>query len=428
MELLTLVFALTLGISGRSSSNVTLASSGDFVVATWSASLSSGDSDIYAAVSRDGGHSFAVPVRVNSAAGTARVNGEQPPRAALSTRGSGQPPLITVVWTAKGKAGTELVTSQSTDGGNAFTVSRLVPGTDSAGNRGWESIAAGANGAVTVLWLDHRRLAERDAQVAAMHHEHGAPSGSETGTTMDGVAMAQLSQLYVATNAGPSADGRQVSARPITGGVCYCCKTAVAVRPTGGGDIYAAWRHVYAGNLRDIAFTMSRDGGRTFAPPLRVSEDKWQLEGCPDDGPAMAVETNGRVHIAWPTLVANQGKQTIGLFYARSEDGRAFTPRVPLPTDGLAHHPQIAATAAGLLTAWDELQDGKRRVVVAHAPASGASARGAAAPRFSRQVIVGSEGGVYPAIAATSSGGAVLAWTAGAGDGSTIRVMSLDGQ
>ena len=46
----------------------------------------------------------------------------------------------------------------------------------------------------------------------------------------------------------------------LTGGVCYCCKTALAVGADGA--IYAAWRHVYPGNMRDIAFTLSRDGGQ----------------------------------------------------------------------------------------------------------------------------------------------------------------------
>ena len=110
--------------------------------------------------------------------------------------------------------------------------------------------------------------------------------------------------------------------------------------------MFAAWRHVYPGNIRDIAFTASRDGGRTFAAPLRVSEDKWVLEGCPDDGPAMAVDANNRIHIVWPTLItegaaeqgahaekdgsaqrssrsprSDTGEPTIALFYATSADG-----------------------------------------------------------------------------------------------------------
>ena len=48
------------------------------------------------------------------------------------------------------------------------------------------------------------------------------------------------------------------SARALTSGVCYCCKTSLAI---ADGSVYAVWRHVYPGNMRDIAFTVSRDGG-----------------------------------------------------------------------------------------------------------------------------------------------------------------------
>src|ERR1700710_3157521 len=85
-------------------------------------------------------------------------------------------------------------------------------------------------------------------------------------------------------------------------GVCYCCKTSLV---TGDdGSLYAAWRHVYPGNIRDIAFTVSRDSGRTFADPVRVSDDRWVLDGCPENGPAMAIDGRNRVHIVWPTLVS----------------------------------------------------------------------------------------------------------------------------
>ena len=85
-------------------------------------------------------------------------------------------------------------------------------------------------------------------------HEHGAtehPSG-------DSMARAQLSQIFFARL---NESGERP---PIASGVCYCCKTSVA---TGrDGSIVASWRHVYPGNIRDIAFTKSTDGGRTFAP------------------------------------------------------------------------------------------------------------------------------------------------------------------
>ena len=91
---------------------------------------------------------------------------------------------------------------------------------------------------------------------------------------------------------------------PLTAGVCYCCKTAVAVGSEG--NIHLAWRHVYPGNLRDIAFA-TVEGRASADGPQRVSEDRWMLQGCPDDGPAMGAEERGRVHIVWPTVVTDQG-------------------------------------------------------------------------------------------------------------------------
>ncbi len=56
---------------------------GQFVAVTWSAATSSGVTDIYATTSRDGGRTFAAPMRVNRTPGDASVGGEQPPRVTL---------------------------------------------------------------------------------------------------------------------------------------------------------------------------------------------------------------------------------------------------------------------------------------------------------------------------------------------------------
>ena len=387
---------VSIAVPQRAAATPSTAARGPLVVVAFSASAVSGATDIFAAVSRDGARTFAPPVRVNDVAGDARVNGEQPPRVALRNN------HIVIVWTSKGPKGTRLLQARSEDGGKTFSHAAIVPGSDAAGNRGWEN----ADGQYAV-WLDHRELVQDEPTMTAMHHEHMSASKP------DGVAMAQKSKLYFS-----SLDG-SLAPHAITGGVCYCCKTAIA--DAADGSIYLAWRHVYPGNFRDIAFTLSHDGGKTFAPPVRVSEDKWMLEGCPDDGPAMAVDAQTRVHLVWPTLVADggQGEPTIGLFYATSADGRAFTPREHLPTEAVAHHPQIAMAADGSpVMAWDESENGTRRVVLAHRrPGSG---RGA---HVTREVVSGDTGGVYPAIAIAGDA-TVVAWTAGTSP-STIAVRRV---
>ena len=391
-----------LGVAGRANQTPTVAAAGAFVAVAWSASTPDGATDIYAAISRDSGRGFGPPVRVNTVDGDARVNGEQAPQITVAPR-AGQPPAITVVWTSKGARGTTLLQSRSDDGGKSFARSSIVPGSDADGNRGWEATAVEAGGRVDALWLDHRELAA-DSTMAMSHHEHSAAANAKP----DGVAMAQKSKLYVA-----SVDG-SLQPHAITGGVCYCCKTALVAGADGA--LYAAWRHVYPGNLRDMAFTVSRDGGRTFAPPLRVSEDKWMLEGCPDDGPSMAVDGQNRVHLAWPTLVTgSDGEPGIGIFYATSADARRFSAREQVPTNGVPHHPRIAVDDRGVLLVWDEGKDGTRRIVMARRVAGS----------FKSTVISGGTSGVYPMAVPVAGDGVVVVWTSGRSAASMIRVARV---
>jgi hypothetical protein len=69
----------TLAVPNRANSTPWVAAAGSFVAVTWGAAVN-GKGDIYLAVSRDGGHAFTAPVRVNSVGGDARISGEIAPR------------------------------------------------------------------------------------------------------------------------------------------------------------------------------------------------------------------------------------------------------------------------------------------------------------------------------------------------------------
>jgi hypothetical protein len=320
---------------------------------------------------------------------------------------SGLDPAMEVVWTSKAASGTRLMSARSDDAGKTFAKPVVVTGTDAAGNRGWEDIAADRNGRVVAVWLDHRDAASAAGHEGHMMHQPGAHAEPPVA----GVERAQLSKLFFGRLDG-------ADARPIASGVCYCCKTALTTGPDGA--LYAAWRHVYPGNIRDIAFAMSRDGGRTFSDPVRVSEDKWQLDGCPENGPAIAVDATSRIHVVWPTLTTESGQETLALFYASSRDGRTFSPRVRIPTTGPAYHVEIALSAGGTLTiAWDEAVKSGRRVRFA---------RGRPSPdggmEFTTLPVPGDALGSYPVIA-PSGEGITAAWAHTAGDGSSIEVSRL---
>jgi hypothetical protein len=377
---------VTLAVPGRTNSTPWVAAAGSFVAVAWGAAAN-GKGDVFLAVSRDGGGMFSPPVRVNSVEGDARISGEIAPRVVLTPRG-GAAPIVSVTWNAKDGT-TQIKTARSTDGGRTFGPAIGLQATGAAGDRGWQAAAADVNGKLHVIWLDHRAMAASKA--TADHSQHKGEH--------DGVAMAERSGLYYWGGAPE---------RELFKGVCYCCKTAMAIGPQG--EIYAAWRHVFAGNMRDMGFTMSRDGGKTFSPLLRVNQDGWSIQGCPDDGPAMAVDATGTVHLVWPTVKNEQGV----ILYATSKDGRAFTTPVRLPTLGgpKPSHPQVAVAGSGrAFVAWDESREGVRRAAIA--PIDG-----------SRPPEVIGDATSYPVMAA-SSAGLVAVWTAGPPDRSTIGVRVI---
>jgi hypothetical protein len=103
------------------------------------------------------------------------------------------------------------------------------------------------------------------------------------------------------------------------------------------------------------------------------------------------------------------------LFHATTRDGLRFSPRERIATEGTPRHPQLTATSAGLVAAWDEqTASGLPRVVLARLR-SGSGPAG-----VSREIVSGSARAQTPAIAASSEG-VVIAWAEGA-EPSVIRV------
>ncbi len=401
------ISAGTLAVAGRINANPSIAARGNFVAVAWSGTAAS-TMDIYVATSRDGGASWSAPAVVNSTAGDARVSGEQPPRVAL-VPGKGAFPEVVVVWGSKGTTGSRLNSARSSDGGRTFSASKVVPGADGAGNRGWESIAVDGTGRVMALWLDHRET----VMPAAMHHEDGSTMPATPAPKADPNEKANKSQLFFG-----SLDARGAAGRGIARGVCYCCKTSLTA---SGSNVYAVWRHVFPGNQRDIGFTISRDGGKSFSEIVRVSEDHWQFDGCPENGPAVAVDAQQRAHVLWVTPADGKDGSPLALYHALSTDGKKFSARTRVPTRGPAGHVQATITGDGsLVLAWDEIVNGTRRAAFARAKVYGAG-------KVSFSAIAAGDdeaGRWYPVVAAATSG-VVAAWVKQIDGGSTIGVARV---
>jgi hypothetical protein len=388
---------VVLSVAGRTNQAVSIAAHDRQVAVSWIASSPTEGSDAFMALSLDDGVTFMPPVRINSTPGDASGSGEMPPRVVFSRDARGASRLV-AVWAAKREGGTRLLSAESLDGGRSFTASRVIAASVGAGNRGWQSVSAAADGRVHVLWLDHR-----DVPPAA--HRHGASTSSTAVSDPD--ARAAPSKLYFATI------GDTAAPRVITGSVCYCCKTSLS---TTGTTIFGAWRHVFPGSERDIALTVSRDGGRQFSPVRRVHADQWVYGGCPDDGPTTTVTDDGAVHVVWPSPRDGVSGSPMALFHVDTHDGIAMSPRTTVPVDGIARHVTSAAMGDALLLSWDESTPSTRYVVVARTRRTMLGRTS-----FDRRSVNGSEGGSYPAIAVSRAGG-VVAWVVRQGERSVIQV------
>jgi hypothetical protein len=158
---------------------------------------------------------------------------------------------------------------------------------------------------------------------------------------------------------------------------------------------------------------------------VRVSEDKWAIDGCPDDGPSIGVDTRGVVHVAWPTLASESARK--GIFYSFSSDGgRSFAPRVRMDdgsgSSGRSAHPQLVVAGERVFVAWDEVrgEPPQRGVVLRVITEPGSRTW---SPRLA-DLIPLAQGGTYPSLAATADG-VIVAWTSETAEGSEIRVQRV---
>ena len=326
-------------IPDRKNQTPNLVADGDVAIVAWTAVQADGTADAYAAVSRDGGITFGSPVRVNDVAGEVRTSEQQAPRVAMRGR------TVAVVWTAKRDGVTRVRLARSMDEGRSFAASQSISPAGAPGTRGWASLLIDEQQRVHVLWLD-TRVAATESSMPSMSASVGAGAYAAMGATRQDVYAAVLAR-----------DGR-LSEHLVATNVCFCCKTAIGQTAAG---VWAAWRDVYPGNLRDISFTSLDD--RADAQRVRVSQDGWQLDGCPEDGPAMAAAADGRIDLVWPTLVSN-APLSKGIFSASTTDGRAFSTRVRIDSGtGSASHPGLAVTTAGTVAAvWERVSDSTHRI------------------------------------------------------------------
>lgn len=312
------------------------AAPGGAVYVAWVGHGAGKEADVWLARFDDRGEREGEPARVNPAAGGATAWRGDPPDVAVADDGA-----VYVAWTARAaEAGhaTTLYLSASRDGGRSFAPPVKVNDDARVGVHGMHSLAAGSGGRVYLAWLDERNL----------HQHHESPKtgdGAGAKKADAGVHGEQNREVFFAAS---DDGGRTFSPnRRVASEACPCCQTALAV--AGDGRVYVGWRQVLPGDLRHIAVAASGDGGETFAAPTVVSDDRWELRGCPVSGPALGAGEGGGLRVLWFTA-GEAGRP--GLYSSESNDGgRTFAPRRLLKEGNLRGTPLLLADERGGLSA-----------------------------------------------------------------------------
>ena len=264
---------------------------------------------------------------------------------------------------------------RSRDAGASWDAPITIHRDRTATEHGFVSIAPAGGSAARLVWLDGRRMANKNSA-------HGAADEQMT------LRTATL------TRSGVLRDEQELDELS-----CSCCQTDVAQGATG---TLFAYRGRTLSEVRDISSVLHN--GKRFLAPKVVSADGWKIAGCPVNGPALAAQGN-RFAVLWPTMHEQQLSIRIAV-----GDGMQFGAAmvVAAGADELGKVDLASWGEHGFLATRVQQSSGGARLVVDQLDAAG--------KRLSSATVATKVGG-FPRIA-RSGAVALLIWTR-AGDPKT---------
>ncbi len=273
------------------------------------------DKKLLVSYSLDKGKNFSAPVIVTPEAEEIYADGENRPKIAVAHNGT-----VLLTWAQKlsKKYSGDIRFARSTNYGKTFSSPITLNDDGLITTHRFDSLTINNKGRVVISWLDAR---DRDA----------ARNKDEKFTGIS---------IYTAqsTDNGASFDTNQ----KIHEHVCECCRMPT-VWTSNGPVVF--WRNIFGNNTRDFAIS-NLDKVKVH----RVTNDEWQVDGCPHHGGDIAIGSKDRLHFVWFTL----GKTRQGLFYNYIQDMQQSSPISIGNFTAQASHPSITASGEKVLVTWRE--------------------------------------------------------------------------
>lgn len=262
---------------------------------------------------------------------------------AISTHGESRVQLafgahnqLYLVWVTKGQAehASHIRFARSTDGGAHFSQPLTIERDAHATMHNFPALAVNDRDQVFVAWLDMRDTAI--AKAAGKPANHGVTAAVFYNWSTDGGVHFQPHDKRIKSRA------------------CLCCHMSMTLDSKGLPELL--FRDVYPVSERDHTLVKFAAVDQPLAPE-RISFGHWQLQGCPEKGPALLQsEWQGeqRLHLLW-----YDRKQ---LFYRYQQNGKLSEVQ-PVGQPGSARG-SFASIKGVLYLAWQRYSEGAMRVYV----------------------------------------------------------------
>lgn len=277
---------------------------------------------VYVDFSNDYGKTYSPAIRINQRDQKISAWPENPPAIEISNSGR-----INVLYYADEEQRSTSFYSYSDDNGQTFSTPVLVSDQAQTAMHYMDKMLIDNNDKLYLFWHDTRHESHE------LKHKHEMNEGV-------------LSLYYSVKN---PLDKSQFNSHFLSGDICSCCRTATTFSSEGYPVILA--RMVYDNGIRDHALIhMNKDG--SWQKPQRVTYDNWQIEACPEHGPAIAIDDKNRTHLTWFTL----GDSRQGIFYAYTDnDGKSVSEPLALgDIDHIPSHSDVIALKNRVMLVWKE--------------------------------------------------------------------------
>jgi len=217
----------------------------------------------------------------------------------------------------------------STDKGNSWSSPVLAHHDGTHTEHGFASKIALDNETFMAVWLDGRQNHYAELDSTFTHQ------------------MTLRSGIFDKT-------GNIIEKHEIDNRVCDCCQTDLAMTVEGPLVVY---RNRSDDEMRDTFYSKYSNG--SWSQPQAVYNDDWKIQGCPVNGPAIAVKNNV-LAVTWFTIANNQPKVKLAF---STDHGNTFnTPLTIDESEPIGRLDLEMIDAKNALLSWMDSEDGLTKI------------------------------------------------------------------